>query len=99
MDHTVYWNKKLVSYVKEAAENLGVKHHFIHSGGGYDAKFAKCQRNIDKGKFNGDLQKPLGLRNIKKVTVMYSHTFSYLRICFNISSYCLYIFWTSFSNV
>lgn len=36
---TVYWNKKLVSYVKEAAEELEVKHQYIHSGAGHDAQF------------------------------------------------------------
>lgn len=37
---TVYWDKKLVSYVKTAAEELGVKHQYIHSGAGHDAQFA-----------------------------------------------------------
>lgn len=37
---TVYWDKKLVSYVKSAAEELGVKHQYIHSGAGHDAQFA-----------------------------------------------------------
>lgn len=37
---TVYWEKKLVSYVKSAAEELGVKHQYIHSGAGHDAQFA-----------------------------------------------------------
>lgn len=37
---TVYWNKKLVSYVREAAEELGVSHQYIHSGAGHDAQFA-----------------------------------------------------------
>lgn len=37
---TVYWDKKLVSYVKAAAEELGVKHQYIHSGAGHDAQFA-----------------------------------------------------------
>lgn len=36
---TVYWDKKLVSYVKTAAEELGVKHQYIHSGAGHDAQF------------------------------------------------------------
>lgn len=36
---TVYWDKKLVSYVKEAAEELGVSHQYIHSGAGHDAQF------------------------------------------------------------
>ena len=37
---TVYWDKKLVSYVKKSAEELGVKHQYIHSGAGHDAQFA-----------------------------------------------------------
>jgi N-carbamoyl-L-amino-acid hydrolase len=37
---TVYWDKKLVSYVKEAAEEAGVSHQYIHSGAGHDAQFA-----------------------------------------------------------
>lgn len=37
---TVYWDKKLVGYVKEAAEELGVSHQYIHSGAGHDAQFA-----------------------------------------------------------
>lgn len=37
---TVYWDKKLVSYVKAAAEELGVEHQYIHSGAGHDAQFA-----------------------------------------------------------
>ncbi|MGN1121778.1 MAG: Zn-dependent hydrolase, partial [Eubacteriales bacterium] len=37
---TVYWDKTLVSYVKKAAEELGVKHQYIHSGAGHDAQFA-----------------------------------------------------------
>lgn len=36
---TVYWDKKLVGYVKSAAEELGVKHQYIHSGAGHDAQF------------------------------------------------------------
>lgn len=36
---TVYWDKKLVSYVKEAAEETGVSHQYIHSGAGHDAQF------------------------------------------------------------
>lgn len=36
---TVYWDKKLVSYVKEAAEEAGIKHQYIHSGAGHDAQF------------------------------------------------------------
>lgn len=37
---TVYWDKNLVSYVKAAAEELGVSHQYIHSGAGHDAQFA-----------------------------------------------------------
>jgi N-carbamoyl-L-amino-acid hydrolase len=37
---TVYWDEKLVSYVKEAAEESGVSHQMIHSGAGHDAQFA-----------------------------------------------------------
>ena len=37
---TVYWDKKLVSYVKSACEDLGVSHQYIHSGAGHDAQFA-----------------------------------------------------------
>lgn len=37
---TVYWDKKLVGYVKEAAEETGVSHQYIHSGAGHDAQFA-----------------------------------------------------------
>ncbi|MGH4036936.1 MAG: Zn-dependent hydrolase [Sphaerochaeta sp.] len=37
---TVYWDKKLVSYVKKAAEESGVSHQYIHSGAGHDAQFA-----------------------------------------------------------
>ena len=37
---TVYWDKKLVGYVKKAAEELGVSHQYIHSGAGHDAQFA-----------------------------------------------------------
>ena len=37
---TVYWDKKLVSYVKASAEEAGVKHQYIHSGAGHDAQFA-----------------------------------------------------------
>jgi beta-ureidopropionase / N-carbamoyl-L-amino-acid hydrolase len=36
---TVYWDKKLVGYVKAAAEEAGVKHQCIHSGAGHDAQF------------------------------------------------------------
>ncbi len=38
--YTVYFNRKLVSYVKAAAEELGVNHQYIHSGAGHDAQFA-----------------------------------------------------------
>ena len=37
---TVYWDKRLVGYVKEAAEECGVSHQYIHSGAGHDAQFA-----------------------------------------------------------
>lgn len=37
---TVYWDKELVGYVKEAAEEAGVSHQYIHSGAGHDAQFA-----------------------------------------------------------
>lgn len=37
---TVYFNKKLVDFVKTSAEELGTKHQFIHSGAGHDAQFA-----------------------------------------------------------
>ena len=37
---TVYWDKELVGFVKEAAEELGVSHQYIHSGAGHDAQFA-----------------------------------------------------------
>ena len=37
---TVYWDKKLVGYVKKAAEEAGVSHQFLHSGAGHDAQFA-----------------------------------------------------------
>lgn len=37
---TVYWDKTLVSYVKEAAEEMDIKHQYIHSGAGHDAQFA-----------------------------------------------------------
>lgn len=30
----------VLSYVKQAAEELGVKHQYIHSGAGHDAQFA-----------------------------------------------------------
>lgn len=37
---TVYWDKKLVSYVEEAAKESGVSYQIIHSGAGHDAQFA-----------------------------------------------------------
>ncbi|MDC7242096.1 MAG: Zn-dependent hydrolase [Spirochaetales bacterium] len=37
---TVYWDKTLFSYVKEAAEETGVSHMVLHSGAGHDAQFA-----------------------------------------------------------
>ncbi len=37
---TVYWDKKMVSYVKEAAEEAGASYRYIHSGAGHDAQFA-----------------------------------------------------------
>lgn len=37
---TVYWDTKLVSHVKAAAEESGVKHLVVHSGAGHDAQFA-----------------------------------------------------------
>lgn len=37
---TVYWDKRLVGYVKEAAEEAGISHQYIHSGAGHDAQFA-----------------------------------------------------------
>ncbi len=37
---TVYWDKKLVGFVKEAAEETGVSHQVLHSGAGHDAQFA-----------------------------------------------------------
>lgn len=36
---TVYWNKELVGFVKESAEESGVSHQYIHSGAGHDAQF------------------------------------------------------------
>jgi N-carbamoyl-L-amino-acid hydrolase len=40
MRDTVYWDKELFGYVKEAAEELETKHQVIHSGAGHDAQFA-----------------------------------------------------------
>ncbi len=37
---TVYWDEKLVGYVKKAAEETGVSHQILHSGAGHDAQFA-----------------------------------------------------------
>lgn len=37
---TVYWDKKLVGFVKESCEELGISHQYIHSGAGHDAQFA-----------------------------------------------------------
>lgn len=36
---TVYWDKELVGYVRQAAEELGVDHMDIHSGAGHDAQY------------------------------------------------------------
>jgi N-carbamoyl-L-amino-acid hydrolase len=36
---TVYWDERLVGYVKAAAEEAGAKHQYIHSGAGHDAQF------------------------------------------------------------
>ena len=36
---TVYWNEKLVGYVKSAAEDADISHQMIHSGAGHDAQF------------------------------------------------------------
>ena len=37
---TVYWDKKLVGFVKEAAEEADIPHQYVHSGAGHDAQFA-----------------------------------------------------------
>ena len=37
---TVYWDKRLVGYVEEAATECGIPHMPIHSGAGHDAQFA-----------------------------------------------------------
>lgn len=37
---TVYFDKEMVSYVKEAAVEADVAHQYIHSGAGHDAQFA-----------------------------------------------------------
>ena len=36
---TVYWDKKLVGYVREAVEELGISHMDINSGAGHDAQY------------------------------------------------------------
>ena len=36
---TVYWNKTLVNYVREAVEELGYSHMDINSGAGHDAQY------------------------------------------------------------
>ena len=36
---TVYWNKKLVGYVREAANELGYSNMDINSGAGHDAQY------------------------------------------------------------
>ncbi len=37
---TVYWDERLVGYVKAAAEEAGYPHGVLHSGAGHDAQFA-----------------------------------------------------------
>ena len=37
---TVYWDKTLFGYAKEAAEEAGSSHMVLHSGAGHDAQFA-----------------------------------------------------------
>lgn len=37
---TVYYDERLIGYVKEAAEECGIPHMYIHSGAGHDAQFA-----------------------------------------------------------
>jgi len=37
---TVYFNKELVDYVKESADELGLSNQYINSGAGHDAQFA-----------------------------------------------------------
>ncbi len=37
---TKYFDKELVGYVKESAEELGISHQYINSGAGHDAQFA-----------------------------------------------------------
>lgn len=36
---TVYWDKNLVGYVRDAVEELGYSHMDIHSGAGHDAQY------------------------------------------------------------
>jgi len=36
---TVYFDKELVGYVKESADELGIKNQFINSGAGHDAQY------------------------------------------------------------
>ena len=36
---TVYWDKQLVGFVREAVEELGYSHMDIHSGAGHDAQY------------------------------------------------------------
>ncbi len=36
---TVYWDKNLVNYVREAVEELGISHMDINSGAGHDAQY------------------------------------------------------------
>lgn len=40
MRDTVYFDKELVGFVKESAEELGLAHQYINSGAGHDAQFA-----------------------------------------------------------
>ncbi len=37
---TVYFDKELIGFVKQSAEEIGVAHQCIHSGAGHDAQFA-----------------------------------------------------------
>lgn len=37
---TVYFDKQLVEYVKESADELGISNQYINSGAGHDAQFA-----------------------------------------------------------
>lgn len=36
---TVYFNKELVNFVKESADELGIKNQYINSGAGHDAQY------------------------------------------------------------